>query len=109
MSEKLISLYEKVSGDDSLKEAFKEGIKAAGNDDEKKSFIIDFAKEQGVTLTEEDFLKTDGVQHLSDDDLENVVGGAHGDAARGSCGEAAYVVCQVFFGLAGVGDYASDC
>lgn len=77
MNDKLRELYEKVSGDDSLKESLIKGLEAVSNEDEKKSFVIDFAKEQGITLTMEDFPNTDGVQHLSDDDLGNVSGGAY--------------------------------
>ena len=77
MSDKLKELYEKVSGDDNLKESIINGLKAISNDDEKKSFIIDFAKEQGITLTMEDLPNTDDVHHLSDDDLGNVAGGAY--------------------------------
>ena len=59
MNDKLKELYEKVSGDDNLKESFIKGLEAISNDDEKKDYIINFAKEQGVTLTDEDFPKTD--------------------------------------------------
>ena len=77
MNDKLRELYEKVSGDDSLKESIIKGLEAISNDDEKKSFIIDFAKEQGITLTMEDFPETGDMQKLSGDDLENVAGGAY--------------------------------
>ena len=104
MNEKLRALYEKISGDDSLMKAFQKGLEATSNDDEKKSFIIDFAKEQGITLTEEDFSNIDGVQHLSDDDLENVVGGAFGDEAKRQCGEDYYTACKLAFGTSGLWD-----
>ena len=77
MNDKLKELHEKVSGDDDLKESITKGLEAISNDDEKKSFIIDFAKEQGITLTMEDFPNPDDMHHLSDDDLENVSGGAY--------------------------------
>ena len=77
MSDKLKELYEKVSRDENLKESFVKGLEAISNDNEKKSFIIDLAKEQGITLTMEDFPNTDDVNHLSDDDLGNVAGGAY--------------------------------
>ena len=104
MSEKLRALFEKISGDDSLKEAFYKGMETISNEDEKKSFIIDFAKEQGITLTEEDFSSIGGVQHLSDEDLENVVGGAYGDEATRQCGQEAFVVCSWALGFAGLMD-----
>ena len=104
MSDKLKELYEKVSGDDSLKESFMKGFEAISNDDEKKSFIIDFAKEQGITLTLEDFPKADNVQAVSEDDLDNVVGGAHGDAAARQCGRSAYAACCAGLGMAGFMD-----
>ena len=77
MSDKLKELYEKVSRDENLKESFVKGLEAISNDNEKKNFIIDLAKEQGITLTMEDFPNTDDVHHLSDDDLGNVAGGAY--------------------------------
>ena len=77
MNNKLKELHEKVSGDDSLKESFIKGLEAISNDDERKSFIIDFAKEQGITLTMEDIPNTDDMHRLSDDDLGNVAGGAY--------------------------------
>ena len=104
MNDKLKELYEKVSGDDSLKESFTKGLGAIGNDDERNSFIIEFAKEQGITLTMEDFPKTDGVQPLSDDDLENVAGGAFGDAAAKQCGRSAFAACHAGLGMAGFMD-----
>ena len=104
MSDKLKELYEKVSGDDSLKESLIKGLEAISNDDDKKSFIIDFAKEQGVTLTVEDFPKTDSIQHLADDDLGNVVGGALGDAAFIKCGRSSYSVCTALLATAGFMD-----
>ena len=104
MNDKLRELYEKVSGDESLKESIIKGLEAISNYDEKKSFIIDFAKEQGITLTMEDFPKTDNMQQLSDDDLENVAGGAFGDRAKRECKEAAYIACQALFASAGLGD-----
>ena len=104
MSEKLRALFEKISGDDSLREAFYKGMETISNEDEKKSFIIDFAKEQGITLTEEDFSNIDGVQHLSDEDLENVVGGAYGDTVYRQCKDKAYAVCSWALGFAGLMD-----
>ena len=104
MNDKLKELYEKVSGDDSLKESLIKGLEAISNDYEKKSFIIDFAKEQGITLTMEDFPKTDGVKTLHDDKLENVTGGAYGDWANDVCGESHYTVCSVLFGTSGLLD-----
>ena len=106
MSDKLKELYEKVSGDDSLKESFIKRLEAISNDDEKKSFIIDFAKEQGITLTDEDFPETGDQQELSDDDLDSVAGG-FGDAAKKRCGEAAFIACSAalaFAGFAAIGD-----
>ena len=107
MNDKLKELYEKVSGDDNLKESFTKGLEAITNDDEKKSFIIDFAKEQGITLTDEDFPKTAVMEGLSDDELENVAGGAFGDAAKKRCGEAAFIACSAALaaaGFAAIGD-----
>ena len=101
MNDKLRELYEKVSGDDNLKESFVKGLEAIGNDDEKKSFIIDFAKEQGIELTEEDFPNTDGVHNLSDDDLNNVVGGAIGDKASAECANLSYAACIATLAIAG--------
>ena len=104
MNDKLRELFEKVSGDDSLKESFINGLEAISNDDEKKSFIIDFAKEQGITLTMEDFPETSGMQQLSDDDLENIAGGAFGDAAAKQCGRSAFAACHAGLGMAGFMD-----
>ena len=104
MNDKIRELYEKVSGDDSLKESFIKGLEAISNDDEKKSFIIDFAKEQGITLTNEDFPETSDMQKFSDDDLDNVVGGAFGDAAAKQCGRHAHAACYAGFGMAGFMD-----
>ena len=104
MNEKLKAIYEKVSQDASLMEAFKKGMESISDDDAKKSFIIDFAKEQGITLTMEDFPETTGMEALSDDDLENVAGGAMGDEAWKTCKEAAVVGCGLSFGIAGVLD-----
>ncbi|MCQ2550540.1 MAG: hypothetical protein MJ134_10960 [Lachnospiraceae bacterium] len=84
MNDKLRELYEKVSGDDNLKESFTKGIEAAQNEEEKKKYIIDFAKEQGITLTMEDFPKVDGVQQLPDEALDNVAGGW---SIRAKCGD----------------------
>lgn len=104
MNEKLRELYEKVSGDDSLKESFIKGLEAISDDNAKKSFIIDFAKEQGVTLTDEDFPETGDMQQISDDDLDNIAGGAHGDAAAKQCGRHAYAACCAGLGMAGFMD-----
>ena len=104
MSDKLKELYEKVSGDESLKESFIKGLEAISNDDEKKSFIIEFAKEQGITLTDEDFPETGDKQELSDDDLDNVVGGTFGDAAAKQCGRSAFAACHAGLGMAGFMD-----
>ena len=104
MNDKLKELYEKVSGDDSLKESLIKGLEAISNDDEKKSFIIDFAKEQGITLTMEDFHKTDGVKPLHDDNLENVAGGAYGDVVGDACDDPAFVVCSMALFTAGLYD-----
>ena len=98
-----------MSGDDSLKESLIKGLEAISNDDEKKSFVIDFAKEQGITLTMEDFPKTDGVKTLHDDDLENVVGGGFGDAITSVCGDTYFTVCAAFFASAGLSDAVEDC
>ena len=104
MNDKLRELYEKVSGDDSLKESFIKGLEAISDDDAKKSFVIEFAKEQGITLTNEDFPETGDMQKLSDDDLDNVVGGAFGDAAAKQCGRHAFAACHAGFGMAGFMD-----
>ena len=104
MNDKLKALYEKVSSDDSLKESFMKGLEAITNDDEKKSFMIDFAKEQGIALTDEDFPKTAVMEGLADDDLENVAGGAMGDYAKDACGQGAYEFCTRAFALAGLAD-----
>ena len=104
MSDNLKKLYEKVSGDESLKESLVKGLGAISNDDDKKSFVIDFAKEQGITLTMEDFPKTDGVHHLSDDDMKNVVGGSYGDVVGDACEEPAFVVCSMALFTAGLYD-----
>ena len=104
MSDKLKKLYEKVSGDDSLKESLVKGLGAISNDDEKKSFIIEFAKEQGIELTMEDFPKTDGVKPLSDDDMKNVVGGSYGDVVGDACEDPAFVVCSMALFTAGLYD-----
>ena len=104
MNDKLRELYEKVSGDENLKESFVKGFEAISNDDEKKSFIIEFAKEQGITLTDEDFPETGDKQELSDDDLDNVVGGALGDSAMRTCGSTAYAFCVVNFAVSGIMD-----
>ena len=104
MNDKLKELYEKVSGDESLKESFSKGFEAMSNDDEKKSFVIDFAKEQGITLTMDDFPEAGDKQELSDDDLDNVAGGAHGDAATKQCGRHAYAACCAGLGMAGFMD-----
>ena len=104
MNDKLKALYEKVSEDESLKESFTKGLEAITNDDEKKSFIIDFAKKQGITLTDEDFPEISGAQELSDDDLENVAGGAFGDSVKDVCGDVAYAFCAMAFGFSGISD-----
>lgn len=104
MNDKLRELYEKVSGDESLKESFVKEFEALSNDDERKSFVIAFAKEQGIELTMDDLPKTGDMQQLSNDDLENIVGGAHGDAAAKKCGRSAYAACCAGFGMAGFMD-----
>ena len=104
MNDKLKELYEKVSGDDNLKESIIKGLEAISNDDEKKSFIIDFAKEQGIELTMEDFPKTDGVKPLHEDDLENVTGGAYGDHMKLQCDNPAYIACTAFMATSGLLD-----
>ena len=104
MNDKLRELFEKVSGDDSLKEAFAKELETISDDNAKKSFIIDFAKEQGIDLTMDDFPETSNMQELSDDDLDNVVGGAHGDAATKQCGRHAYAACCAGLGMAGFMD-----
>ncbi len=104
MNEKLKELYEKVSADESLKESFIKEFGAISSDDERKNYIIEFAKKQGITLTMEDFPKTGDMQQLSNDDLENVVGGAHGDAAAKKCGRSAYAACCAGLGMAGFMD-----
>ena len=104
MNDKLKELYEKISGDANLKESFTKGLAAISNDDEKKSFLIDFAKEQGVILTNEDFPETDNTQELSDDDLENVAGGYYGKEVSKVCGEGALVACVLTFGTMGICD-----
>ncbi|MCQ2550539.1 MAG: Nif11-like leader peptide family RiPP precursor [Lachnospiraceae bacterium] len=101
MNDKLKELYEKVSGDDKLKESFIKGLEAISNDDEKKDYIINFAKEQGVTLTMDDF----DTQQLSDDDLENISGGrAFGWNAYRACEDAARAACAAALGTAGFMD-----
>ena len=101
MNDKLRELYEKVYGDESLKESFIKGLEAISNDDEKKDYIINFAKEQGVTLTMDDF----DTQQLSDDDLENIAGGrAFGWNAYRACEDAARAACAVALGTAGFMD-----
>ena len=104
MNDKLRELYEKVSGDDNLKESFVKELEAISDANAQKSFIIEFAKEQGITLTDEDFPETSGIQQFSDDDLENVAGGAHGDAATKQCGRHAYAACCAGLGMAGFMD-----
>ena len=105
MNDKLKELYEKVSGDDNLKESFIKGLEAISNDDEKKDYIINFAKEQGVTLTDEDFPKTDNIQHLAEDDLGNIVGGrAFGWEAYRACEDAAHAACVAALATAGIMD-----
>ena len=101
MNNKLKDLYEKVSADDNLTEALKKGLEAASSEDEKKDYIINFAKEQGVTLTMDDF----DTQQLSDDDLENISGGrAFGWNAYRACEDAARAACALAFGTAGFMD-----
>ena len=104
MNDKLKELYEKVSGDDKLKESFIKRLEAISNDDEKKDYIINFAKEQGITLTVEDFPETDGVKPVSDDDLESIVGGAIGDKASAECGHLSYASCIACLAMAGFFD-----
>ena len=104
MNDKLKELYEKVSGDDNLKESIIKGLEAISNDDEKKSFIIDFAKEQGIELTMEDFPKTDGMKPLHEDDLENVAGGAYGDHMKLQCDNPAYIACTALMATSGLLD-----
>ena len=104
MNDKLKELYEKVSGNDSLKESFIKGLEAISNDDEKKDYIINFAKEQGIELTMEDFPKTDGVKPLHEDDLENVTGGAYGDYMKLQCDNPAYIACTAFMATSGLLD-----
>ena len=109
MNDKLRELYEKVSGDESLKESFIKGLEAISSDDEKKDYIINFAKEQGITLTEEDFPNTDGVHNLSDDNLDKVVGGGMGDFAEEGCGSGLAAFCGAFFGMSYIADLTRDC
>ena len=104
MNDKLRELYEKVSGDESLKESFVKEFEALSNDDERKSFVIAFAKEQGIVLTMDDFPKTGDMQQLSDDDLDNIAGGAFGDAAAKQCGRSAFAACHAGLGMAGFMD-----
>ena len=104
MNDKLKELYEKVSGDDSLKESFIKGLESISDDNAKRSFIIEFAKEQGITLIMDDFPETSDMQQLSDDDLDNIVGGAFGDAAAKQCGRSAFAACHAGFGMAGFMD-----
>ena len=105
MSDKLRELYEKVSGDESLKESIIKKLEAISNEDEKKSFIIEFAKEQGITLTDEDFPETGDKQQLSDDDLENIAGGrAFGWEAYRACEDAAHAACVAALATAGIMD-----
>ena len=101
MNDKLKELYEKVSGDDKLKESFIKRLEAITKDDEEKDYIINFAKEQGVTLTMDDF----DTQQLSDDDLGNISGGrAFGWNAYRACEDAARAACAVALGTAGFMD-----
>ena len=101
MNDKLKELYEKVSGDDKLKESFIKRLEAISNDDEKKDYIINFAKEQGVTLTMDDF----DTQQLPDDDLENIAGGrAFGWEAYRACEDAAHAACVAALATAGIMD-----
>ena len=105
MSDKLRELYEKVSGDESLKESIIKRLEAISNDDEKKSFIIEFAKEQGITLTDEDFPNMDNVHNLSDEDMDSVSGGrAFGWEAYRACEDAAHAACVAALATAGIMD-----
>ena len=52
----------------------------------------------------EDFPKTDEVKPLSDDDMENVVGGSYGDVVGDACEEPAFVVCSMALFTAGLYD-----
>lgn len=105
MNDKLKELYEKVSGDDSLKESFIKRLEAMSDDDEKKSFIIEFAKEQGVTLTMEDFPNMDNVHNLSDEDMDSVSGGREfGWNAYRACKDAARAACAAALATAGFMD-----
>ena len=105
MSDKLRELYEKVSGDESLKESVIKRLEAISDDDEKKSFIIDFAKEQGITLTMEDFPKTDDLHHISDDVMHHVAGGVPlGWSAYRACNDPAGVACAMALGTAAIMD-----
>ena len=108
MNNKLKDLYEKVSADDNLAEALKKGLEAASSEDEKKDFIINFAKEQGVTISKEDFAKLESIKHISDDELENVVGGGMGDAIEEVCGAASAAFCAAMFATSYICDVIND-
>ena len=107
MNDKLKELYEKVSGDESLKESIIKGLEAISSDDEKKDYIINFAKEQGVTISKEDFAKLDSMKPVSDNDLESIAGGACGDKASAECGSLSYASCMAFLAMAGFFDCQS--
>ena len=110
MNSKLKDLYEKVSADDKLRESLQKGLEATSSEDEKKDFLINFAKEQGVTLTKDDFSKLDGIKHVSDDELEKVVGGGFGDEVTSFCGDTYFIVCSALFASAGISDAVyGDC
>ena len=108
MNNKLKDLYEKVSADDNLTEALKKGLEAASSEDEKKDFIINFAKEQGVTISKEDFAKLESMKHISDDELEKVVGGGMGDKIEEVCGAASAAYCAAMFATSYIVEVIED-
>ena len=67
MNEKMKQLLETVSGDAEFTEKLKNAPDAAA--------IIALAKEKGFDLTEEDLKPADGIQEISDDEIESVAGG----------------------------------
>ena len=62
-------------------------------------------KEQGITLTDEDFPETDGLNPIHDDDLDNVSGGREiGWNAYRECKDIARAACVACLATAGFMD-----
>ena len=99
MNEKMKQLLETVSGDAEFTEKLKNAPDAAA--------IIALAKEKGFDLTEEDLKPADGIQEISDDEIESVAGGKKCYCFTGGGGEETKenegICACVLIGMGGAG------